>query len=135
MTSAADVFFDSNLLLYLASRDAKAARARDLLDRGGTVSVQVLNEFASVARRKFKMDWTEIHEMLQIIRIACRVEPVSLRTHVRGLAIAERFAFRIHDSMIVAAAVEAGCATLFSEDMQHGQRIERLTIRNPFAEL
>jgi predicted nucleic acid-binding protein len=81
------------------------------------------------------MDWTEIHEMLQIIRIACRVEPVSLRTHVRGLAIAERFAFRIHDSMIVAAAVEAGCATLFSEDMQHGQRIERLTIRNPFAEL
>jgi len=79
------------------------------------------------------MDWAEIREILRTIHVACRVEPVSLRTHERGLVIAERFGFRIYDSMIIAAALEAGCVTLLSEDMQHGQRIERLTIRNPFV--
>jgi predicted nucleic acid-binding protein len=133
--SAADVFFDSNVLVYLTSTGAKPAHARSLLDRGGTVSVQVLNEIASVTRRKLAMDWVEIREILRIIYIACRVEPVSLRTHQRGLAIAERFGFRVYDSMIIAAALEAGCATLLSEDMQHGQRIERLTIRNPFVDM
>lgn len=131
--SGPDVFFDSNVLLYLMSTGAKAARARSLLERGGTVSVQVLNEIASVSRRKFALDWVEVHELLGTIRMACKVEPISMRTHARGLGIAERFGFRVHDSMIVAAAIEAGCATLFSEDMQHGQRIERTTIRNPFA--
>jgi predicted nucleic acid-binding protein len=130
--SAADVFFDSNVLLYLASTGVRPARARLLLNRGGTVSVQVLNEIASVARRKFMMAWPEIHEILQVIHSACRIEPLSLTIHERGLAIAERFGFRVYDSMIVAAALEAGCTTLFSEDMQHGQRIDRMTIRNPF---
>jgi predicted nucleic acid-binding protein len=130
--SAGDVFFDSNVLLYLMSAGEKPARARALLDRGGVVSVQVLNEFASVARGKIKLDWAEIREILRTVQIACKVEPISLAIHERGLAIAERFGFQIYDSMIVAAALVAGCTTLLSEDMQHGQRIERMTIRNPF---
>jgi predicted nucleic acid-binding protein len=128
----ADAFFDSNVLLYLMGKDAKAARARELLNRGGIVSVQVLNEVASVARGKFAMGWAEVHEILRVIQIACQVEPIPLSTHLRGLAVAERFGFHIFDSMIIAAALDAGCATLFSEDMHHGQRIERMTIRNPF---
>jgi predicted nucleic acid-binding protein len=134
--SAAEVFFDSNVILYLTSSDtAKAQHAETLLGEGGVISVQVLNECASVARRKFAMKWNEVHELLRAIRIACRVEPVSLETHERGLEIAEKFGYGIHDSMIVAAALGADCTTLFSEDMQHRQRIGRLTIRNPFAEL
>jgi predicted nucleic acid-binding protein len=131
----ADAFFDSNVLLYLASTGPKPARSRELLDAGGIVNVQVLNEFAAVTRGKFAMPWLDIHEILAIVHFACRVEPLSLRTHVRGLAISQRYRFGIYDSMIVAAALEAGCVTLFTEDMQHGQRIEGLTIRNPFADL
>lgn len=131
----AEVFFDSNILLYLVSTGTKPARSRALLGTGGIVSVQVLNEFAAVTRGKFAMSWQDIHEMLAIIHAACRVESLSLRTHTRGLAIARRFGFAVYDSMIVAAALEAGCVTLFTEDMQHGQRIEGLTIRNPFVGL
>jgi predicted nucleic acid-binding protein len=54
-------------------------------------------------------------------------------THDQALRIAERYGFQIYDSLIVAAALEAGCTTLYSEDMQDGQSIDTLTIRNPFA--
>ena len=131
--SGADVFFDSNVLLYLLSTGTKAARARSLLAHGGIISVQVLNEIASVSRRKLALDWAEVHELLATVQMACRVEPISVWTHARGIGIAETYGFRVYDSMIVAAALEAGCATLLSEDMQNGQRIGRMVIRNPFA--
>jgi predicted nucleic acid-binding protein len=95
--------------------------------------VQVLNEFASVAVRKFGMPIVEIREVLGLVRAICDVVPVSGPTHDRGLAISERYGFSIHDSMIVAAALLAGCKVLFTEDLQDGQLIdEQLTVRNPF---
>jgi predicted nucleic acid-binding protein len=128
-----EVAFDSNVLLYLTSTDqAKAEQAENLVKAGGTVSVQVLNEVAAVARRKFRMEWSEIRELLWIIREVCEVEPTTIDTHERGIAIAQRFGYRIFDSLIIAAALDAGCTTLYSEDMQHGQRIETLTITDPF---
>jgi predicted nucleic acid-binding protein len=132
--SAAEVFFDTNVVLYLLSADAaKADRAEELLAAGGTISVQVLNEFAAVARRKLRMDWPEIREVLAPVRAVCSVEAISLETHDRAGEIAERYGLSVYDSLIVAAALLAGCKTLYSEDMQHGQVIERsLTICNPF---
>jgi predicted nucleic acid-binding protein len=132
--SAAD-FFDSNTLLYLISPDAgKASRAEQLLRSRGTVSVQVLNEFVNVATRKHALGWAEIEEALLPVQLACRVEPLTVETHERATAIAERYGYRIYDSCILAAALLAGCTTLWSEDLHHGQVIEgRLTIRNPFA--
>jgi len=131
---AAEPFFDSNVILYLISDDrSKAQRAEDLLAEGGIVSVQVLNEIAFVALRKKRVGWKAVRELLSTVRDVCRVEPVSLAIHEHGLDIAERYGFAPFDSMIVAAAVEAGCATLFSEDMHHGQRIEGTTIKNPFV--
>ncbi|MBF0562959.1 MAG: PIN domain-containing protein [Alphaproteobacteria bacterium] len=130
----AEVFFDTNILLYLLSDDlAKAERAEALLAAGGVISVQVLNEFAAMAVRKLALEWPEIREVLTTVRAVCRVEPVSLATHERGLAIAERYGLSIYDSLIVAAAALAGCRILYSEDMQNGQTIEAVTIRNPFA--
>ena len=128
----ADAFFDSNVLLYLIGERDKAARARELLVSGGTVSVQVLNECASVARGKFSLDWDEIRLMIEGISFSCKVRPVSLDVHLIGLDIAQRYGYSVYDSMIIAAALEAGCTTLYSEDMQHGQKIEGLAIRNPF---
>lgn len=132
--SGAEFFFDTNVILHLLSADtAKADRAEELLAIGGIISVQVLNEFAAVASRKLGMTWSEIREVLAQIRVVCPVEPVSVDTHDRALQVAERYGIPIYDALIVAAALMAGCATLYSEDMHDGQVIERqLTIRNPF---
>jgi predicted nucleic acid-binding protein len=132
--SAAKVFFDTNVLLYLLSEDdAKADRAEALLAAGGVISVQVLNEFASVASRKLRLSWPEIHEVLDTVRQLCRVEPLLLATHERGLEISERYGFSIYDALIVASALSAKCEVLLTEDLQDGQRIDdRLVIRNPF---
>jgi predicted nucleic acid-binding protein len=128
-------FFDTNVLYYLLSADeAKANRAEELLAGGGTISVQVLNEFAAVASRKLGMPWSEIRDALSPIRAVCEIAPVSLATHDRALDIAERCGFSFYDATIVASALEAGCDTLHSEDPQDGQVIEKqLTLRNPFS--
>ncbi len=131
--SAADIFFDTNVLLYLLSADAtKADRAEQLLTAGGLVSVQVLNEFASVAAGKLAMPVVEIREILSTIRAVCNVKSLDVETHELGLELAERYRYSIYDSMVLAAALRAGCSTVFSEDFQHGQKIDRLTIINPF---
>jgi len=131
---AADVFFDTNVLLYLISADAaKADRAEALLATGGVISVQVLNEFAAVAVGKKAVDFIELKEILSAIRVACAVKPLDIEAHELGLDIAERYQFSIYDSLIVAAALRARCSVLYSEDLQHGQAIEQMTIRNPFA--
>ena len=133
--SAGEDFFDTNVVLYLLSADtAKADRAEELLALGGTISVQVLNEFAAVASRKLRMSWTEIREVLAQVCAVCAVEPLTRETHERALRIAERYRLSIYDALIVAAALLAKCQTLHSEDLQDGQVVERqLTIRNPFA--
>ena len=133
--SEADAFFDTNVLLYLLSGDgSKADRAEALVAVGGIISVQVLNEFASVASRKLGMSWHEIREILETIRAVCRVEPMGLEAHDLGLALAERYGFSIYDGTILASAQLAGCRVVFTEDLQHGQVIdERLKIINPFS--
>jgi predicted nucleic acid-binding protein len=133
--SGADVFFDTNVLLYLLSAEAaKADRAEELLAGGGSISVQVLNEFAAVASRKLRMPWPEIIEVLHPVRTLCQVHPMSAQTHDLGIEVAQRYGYAIYDASILASALMADCTTLYSEDMQSGQLIERrLTIRNPFA--
>ena len=133
--SATEVFFDTNILLYLLSDEVgKADRAEAVVAAGGVISVQVLNEFATVASRKLHMPWAEVCDVLGTVRQVCRVEPLTLETHDRGLFIVQHYGFALYDSMIVAAALLAGCEALYSEDLQHGQRIEdQLTVLNPFV--
>jgi predicted nucleic acid-binding protein len=127
-------FFDTNVLVYLASGDAsKADRAEAIIAGGGSISVQVLNELANVARRKMQMTWDETHALLATLRGLLTVHPVTVETHEAGLRIAERYGLSIYDSMIAASALGAGCDTLWSEDMQHGMKLdEGLRIANPF---
>lgn len=132
--SEADSFFDTNVLLYLLSKDvAKADRAEGLLASGGVVSVQVLNEFASVASRKLAMTIPEIRDILSTIRAVCIVKPLDIDIHELGLGMTERYGFSIYDGLIVAAAVRAECTILYTEDLQQGQVIDQLVIRNPFT--
>lgn len=131
---SADPFFDSNVLLYLASDDvAKADRAEALLLDGGTISVQVLNEMSNVAIRKHGMTWAQVGTLLEPVRALCRIEPLTDATYDLGAHLAMRYQFPVYDAMIVAAALLAGAETLHSEDMHDGLLVEdRLRIRNPF---
>ena len=127
-------FFDTNVLVYVASGNAtKADRAEASIAAGGAISVQVLNEITNVARRKMQMSWDDTHALLNTLRSLLTVHPVTVETHETGLRLAERYGFSIFDAMIAASALHAGCDTLLSEDMQHGMALEEgLRIVNPF---
>jgi predicted nucleic acid-binding protein len=127
-------FFDTNVLLYLLSENAaKADRVEKLLTGGGTISVQVLNEFAAIASRKLSLSWSEIKDILGTIRAICEIDPVSVEIHDSAVEIAGRYGFSFYDSAIVASALHSGCRILYSEDFQHGQLIaNQLRIRNRF---
>jgi predicted nucleic acid-binding protein len=133
--TAAHRFFDTNLLLYLfSSSPEKADTVETLLSEGGTISVQVLNEFAAVARRKLQMTFAEISETVDTLTQTLKVVPLTLDVHRRGLQLAERYGYSVYDAMILAAALESGCKQLLTEDLQHQQRVESmLDIINPFA--
>jgi predicted nucleic acid-binding protein len=127
-------FFDTNVPVYVASRDtAKADRAEAAIAAGGAVSVQVLNELANVARRKMRMSWAEVHAFLGALRALLTVRPLTVEIHAYGLRLAERCGLSVYDAMIAAAAIDAGCDTLWSVDMQHEMRLEEgLVILDPF---
>ena len=127
-------FLDSNVILYLASgQQAKADRAEELVGSGGTISVQVLNEIANVARRKMGMSWVETRDFLSMVRSLLKVEPVTIETHDAGTHLAEVYRLSVYDAMIASAALLAECDTLFSEALQDGLLIDgRLRVTNPF---
>ena len=109
-------FFDTNVLLYVASGDsAKADRAEELIGAGGTISVQVLNEIANVARRKMGLSWTELRGFLTTIRAFLSVQPFTVDIHDIGMALAERYGLSTWDAMIAAAALHADCDRLWSK--------------------
>ena len=131
----ATAFFDTNVLLYaVAENDPRSAQAEELLAAGGVLSVQTLNEFVSVARRKILMSWSDVTEALDAFRVLCPSPlPITMEIHEAALKIAEKHVYNIYDALVIAAALEAGCATLYSEDLHSGQMISgQLTIRNPF---
>jgi len=132
----ARAFLDTNVLIYaLAENDPRSARAEDLLAAGGIISGQVLNEFTSVARKKLLLSWAEISEAIDAFLVLCpSLLPITLEMHEVAREIAEKLGYGIYDGLVIAAALEAGCSILYSEDLQDGQRINgRLTIRNPFT--
>lgn len=133
------VFFDTNVLLYaFVSRsaeplDPRTKVAEGVLHRGGFVSVQVLNEYADVASRKYHQGWTAILSHLEVVEQLCGTAiPLTIDTNRVAIRISARYGFRIYDSLILASAVEAGCNVLYTEDLQHGQVIEGVRIENPF---
>ena len=127
-------FFDTNVLLYVASGNpAKADRVERLIEAGGIISVQVLNEIANVARRKMGISWTQTRAFLSTIRGLLAVQPLTIDVHETGLVLAERYGLSVYDAMIAASALHTGCDTLWSEDMQDGIVLEgQLRVTNPF---
>ena len=128
-------FFDTNILVYAQQIGGKADRARALFADGGKLSVQVLNEFTAVSRRKQQRDWREIAEAVS--DVLTMVDPplaLTLELNAAARVLAEDHRQSFYDALIIASAIEAGCDILYSEDMQHGRTIGGLAIVNPFLE-
>ncbi len=125
---------DSNVILYLLSADtAKADAAEALLVQQPTISVQVLNEVTSVCQRKLKLAWPDTLDLLNAIKANCKVIPLTVGTHAKALEVAQQHHLSFYDAHIVAAAIDCGAQTLFSEDMHHGANIQGVRIHNPFT--
>ena len=132
--NAKKIFFDTNTLLYLLSSDSKKADwVSSNLQQSNVISVQVLNEFTSASLRKIKISHAELDEFLDLFTSIFNVMKLDMETFNTGLMISRQYGYQHYDSMIIAAALEAGCERLYSEDMQHRQIInKKLQIVNPF---
>lgn len=128
-------FFDTNILVYTFDEDARGAVASRLLDDGGAISVQSLNELANVLLRKRRWTWEQIARATQAVTFRCpTIITLTPDLHHLGLRLAERYRLSVYDAMIAAAALTAECDTLYSEDMHDGLVIDgRVRIVNPFA--
>ena len=128
-------FFDTNVLVYIASGDTtKADQAEAALAGGGAISVQVLNEFTAVSRGKQAREWREIAEAISdVLTVVDPPLALTLELHAAARALAEDHRLSFYDALIVASAIEAGCDTLFTEDLQHGRKFGSLTVVNPFV--
>ncbi len=128
---------DTNILVYAFTNDARAAKAQEILSRPFVLSVQALNEFANVARRKIGMTWAEVQSATDdISRLALSIQPIDRECNSRALDLVMRFNLSIYDALMIAAALQANCEEIFSEDMQHGLVIDgMLTISNPFLDV
>lgn len=128
-----NAFLDTNVLIYAVSGSAeRAQRSTEILQAGGVISVQVLNEFVTVSRRKHALNWDEVEAWLALFRSTLSVEPMTLQTQIRATALSRRHQIDIYDATILAAAEQAGCGVLYTEDMQHGATIAGVEIRNPY---
>lgn len=134
------VFIDTNVLIYWVDDSTRADRVEQLLAQQSVISVQVLNEFANVLRRKRAMPLADIQTLCTTLSDTCEVLDLSLRTHQTALALMARYNLSVYDANIVAAAALSDCAILYSEDMQDGLNIKLpapttahpLVVRNPF---
>ena len=126
-------FFDTNILIYAYSTDARRARALNIISVGGVVSAQVLNEFTNVLRKKQKQDWPVIEAALQSLRFRFpNILPLTADTHAAAFTLARGHGLAFSDALILASATESGCDTLYSEDLQHGRSFGQLVVVNPF---
>ena len=130
-------FFDTNILVYaFANEESKRKIAQKTLVSGGVISVQVLNEFANVLRKKQRLEWESVQAALIVVEGWFQTAlPLTIETHRAALALARGHTIAFYDALIVSAALEAGCDTLYSEDLQHGRRFGGCVIVNPFRDV
>ena len=129
------IALDSNILIYNHSLDYENKRliARDFFKEKPVVSSQVISEYLNVMRRNFKMQKLELMQLCFLWLEKCSVQPIMLSTIKLTHDLVVKYDFQVFDGIVIAAALEADCDILYSEDMQDGQIIEnRLKILNPF---
>ena len=132
------IFIDTNILVYANLEDSRHSHKREriiqffdsLKNHEVYISVQVLNELYNVMLKN-KIDDDIIQKKLKIISDTLSVCDITLSVIKRCWSVRKRYLYAYYDSLIIASAIEAGCGILYSEDMQDGQKICSLIIRNP----
>ena len=131
-----NIFLDTNILVYEHTDmdPVKQSVAQKLItDERSFISTQVLQELANTLNRKFKHNWKDVKNVLEEACTNNNLHSNTQITIMQACEIAMRYGFSFYDSMIISAAIDSNCTTLFSEDLQDGQIIyEKLTIQNPF---
>ena len=139
-----ECFIDTNLFIYQleASDERKSATADRIISKGieshnACISFQVVQECLNTVLRKAEIPLStdETRQYLDNVLAPLYRVPASLSLYRRALDLQARYRYGFYDSLIIAAALDAGCTLLHSEDLQDGQRIEGLTIKNPFVEV
>ena len=133
-------FIDTNVLIYWLDEGVRADQVEALLADDAVISVQVLNEFANVLRKKRNAAVSLIQQLVGVLLETCTVSDLTVRIHVGAIELVQRYGFSVYDANILAAAAEMGCALVYSEDMQHGMSVKMpkslgggaLSIKNPF---
>lgn len=127
-------FADTNIVVYAVGQDSdKRTKARQILVDGVTVSTQVINETVNVLTRKQGVNLVVAYEVAESLLDLCEVVSVDESTIRDAIRLTRRYKLSHWDSIIVAAALMAGCEKLYSQDMQHGQVFdEQLKVVNPF---
>ena len=136
-------FIDTNVLVYWIKDQHRSKHVQALLASNCVISVQVLNEFANVLRKKSGMSWDEIRTIHSALHKVCTVVDLTRRMQALAMHFAERYQLSVYDANIIAAAALSGCTQVYSEDMQDGLRIQippefgagSLAIKNPFTEI
>lgn len=132
MSSAA---VDTNVLVHLYDDEAAPARqiAEQLVSERPVISQQIISEYLNVTRRILSLPKAEILARCNAVFARCEIAPVTHATLADAARLVNRYDFQLFDALIVAAALEAGCTTLYSADFQHQQLIDgRLRLLNPF---
>ncbi|ACF14497.1 PilT protein domain protein [Chloroherpeton thalassium ATCC 35110] len=134
-------FIDTNIFVYSfdVNQSSKCAISRKLIQKAlqektGCISTQVIQEFLNVSAKKFNpplQAQDRIKYLDKVLAPLCRIYP-SFELYRQSIDISERWQYSFYDSLIIAAAIQANCSILYSEDMQHGQNILLLTVKNPF---
>jgi predicted nucleic acid-binding protein len=128
-------FWDTNVFVYAFIAGPKQQIARRGLMSGGVISVQVLNEFTNVMSRKMRQSWEDVERFLSAIHVRFpTATPLTIQTHAAARALARDHSIAFYDALIVAAAIEAGCDRLYSEDLQHGRRFGDCMVVDPFRD-
>lgn len=137
----AEAFLDTNIFVYHidVTDPRKQGIAESLVwemieDETGAISHRVVHEFCNVALRHAtaKLTPQEVERFVADVFGALEIMPASLELSLAAVSVPARYGVHFYDALMIAAALEAGCTTIYSEDMQHGQRFGELVIRNPF---
>ena len=127
-------FLDTNIFVYAFGDDERTERAQDIRSTPYVTSVQALNEFAHVMRRKLRLKWSEIRKgTVAIQKASARIIALDIALNHAALDLLARYNFSFYDALMIAAALEVRSTLFLSEDLHHGLTIDStLTIQNPF---
>jgi predicted nucleic acid-binding protein len=127
-------FADTNVLIYAVDVDGpKKQIALQLLLTGPIISIQIVNECTNVLRKKLKLDYRRVVQIMNNYLQKVTLVPVTLQTVNLAWELGEKYGYSYYDSLVLASVLENECTTFYSEDLQHGQLIENsLHIVNPF---